>query len=106
MFWEVDPARDFGYQGILVADRHNSMLGRISPDRQPTRMGDAGNQIKLKDLVTKIGIGKPTAMILTAYEWDDLRDSAEAQFHLNSTKGREAIRDYTLEYTVTVEEPS
>ena len=51
-----------------------------------------------------IGVGKPASMILTAYECRDLRDSAEAQFHLNSVGGREAIRDYTLAYTVTVEE--
>jgi len=99
-------ARDFGYQGILLADRHNDMLGRIAPERQPTRVGDAKNQIQLKELIELIGIGKPAAMRLTAYEWDDMRDSAEAQFHLNSTDGRESIRDYTLHFTVTVEEPT
>jgi hypothetical protein len=97
-------ARDFGFQGILFADDHNAMLGRISPQREPKRVGDAANQIQLKDLIAKIGIAKPTAMELTAYEFRDLRDSAEAQFHLNSADGRESIRDYTLAYTVTVEE--
>jgi len=98
-------ARDFGYQGILVADDHNAMLGRISPNRQPTRLGDAANQVQLKELIAKIGIAKPTAMILTAYEFADLRDSAEAQFHDSKAfKGSDAVRDYTLMYTVTVEE--
>jgi hypothetical protein len=97
-------ARDFGYQGILLADEHNDMLGRISPQREPTRVGDAANQIQLRELIGKIGLGKSASMILTAYEFRDLRDAAEAQFHLNSADGRESIRDYTLAYTVSVEE--
>jgi hypothetical protein len=100
-------ARDFLHQGIVLADRHNDMLGRIAPgdtkSREPNRVGDAANQVKLKDLLAEIGEGNAVQKIVTAYEWADLRDSAEAQFHLNSTKGREAIRDYTLHYTVTIE---
>lgn len=100
-------ARDFVYQGILVADGHNDMLGRIAPDRDPRRLGSGGdmtNQIQLKQLVGQIGLGKPTQMTLTAYEWKDLRDSAEATFR--NPQLRDEQRDYTLEYTVTVEEPT
>jgi hypothetical protein len=43
-------------------------------------------------------------MQLTGFEWDDLRDSAEAQFHPNKAfDGPLAVRDYTLHYTVTIE---
>jgi hypothetical protein len=100
-------ARDFVHQGILIADRHNNMLGRIAPglakSRQPFRVGDADNQVRLKELLAEIGEGNAVQKILTAYEWRDLRDSAEAQWRQNSADSSESVRDYTLHYTVTIE---
>ena len=59
--------------------------------------------MRLKELLAEIGEGNAVQKILTAYEWRDLRDSAEAQWRQNSADSSESVRDYTLHYTVTIE---
>jgi hypothetical protein len=102
-------ARDLFWQAEPHWADPNDMLGLVVPAREPTRHVagcDLLNPVQVRDIQQQLKDFAPT---LTAYEWAEMKrtdsgntESAELQFHLNSPNGRESIRDYVINMTITV----